>query len=73
MSGGDHREPLAQTPGPGPGALMRLALRDLRGGFKGFRVMIACLALGVAAIAGIGSFTAAVQQGLERDAQALLG
>ena len=28
--------------------------RDLRGGFRGFAVMLACLALGVAAIAGIG-------------------
>ena len=56
-----------------PGTAARLALRDLRGGIKGFRVMIACLALGVAAIAGIGSFTAAIQEGLARDAQALLG
>ncbi len=48
-------------------------MRDLRGGISGFRVMIACLALGVAAIAGIGSFTTAIQTGLERDAQVLLG
>jgi putative ABC transport system permease protein len=62
-----------RTDALGPGTAARLALRDLRGGIKGFRVMIACLALGVAAIAGIGSFTAAIQEGLARDAQALLG
>jgi len=63
------------APGAGPGLVvaLRLARRDLRGGIRGFRVMIACLALGVAAIAGIGSFNAAIQEGLHRDAQALLG
>ncbi|MFT5540620.1 MAG: putative ABC transport system permease protein, partial [Alphaproteobacteria bacterium] len=52
---------------------LRFARRDLRGGFHGFRVMLACLALGVAAIAGIGSLTAAVRDGLARDARTLLG
>ena len=52
---------------------LRFALRDLRGGFHGFKVMLACLALGVAAIAGIGSLTAAVRDGLARDARVLLG
>lgn len=65
--------PAPPTAGPGLATALRLALRDLRGGIRGFRVMIACLALGVAAIAAIGSFTAAVHEGLERDAQALLG
>jgi putative ABC transport system permease protein len=58
---------------PGLATAARMALRDLRGGIRGFRVMIACLALGVAAIAGIGSFNAAIQEGLHRDARALLG
>jgi putative ABC transport system permease protein len=65
--------PAPARPRPGLAVAWRLALRDLRGGIKGFRVMIACLALGVAAIAGIGSFNAAIQEGLHRDAQALLG
>ncbi len=52
---------------------LKFALRDLRGGFHGFRVMLACLALGVAAIAGIGSLTASVRDGLARDARVLLG
>ncbi len=33
----------------------RFARRELRGGLSGFRIFIACLALGVAAIAGVGS------------------
>ncbi len=33
---------------------VRLALRELRGGLAGFRVFLACLALGVAAIAAVG-------------------
>ncbi len=51
----------------------RLALRDLRGGLRGIRVVLACLALGVAAIAAVGSLRAAVDQGLATDGQALLG
>ncbi|MGE0650885.1 MAG: ABC transporter permease, partial [Alphaproteobacteria bacterium] len=51
----------------------RFARRDLRGGFRGFRIMVACLALGVAAIAGIGSLTGMVRDGLARDARVLLG
>jgi putative ABC transport system permease protein len=51
----------------------RLARRDLRGGVRGLPVFVACLALGVAAIAGIGSLTAAIRAGLDADARILLG
>ena len=34
---------------------LRYALRELRGGLRGFYVFIACIALGVMAIAGVGS------------------
>ncbi len=51
----------------------RLALRDLRGGLRGIRIVLACLALGVAAIAAVGSLRAAVDQGLASDGRALLG
>ena len=34
----------------------RFALRELRGGLRGFFVFLACIALGVTAIAGVGSF-----------------
>lgn len=51
----------------------RLARRELRGGIKGFRVFIACLALGVAAIAGVGSVSAALTRGLAEGGQDILG
>ena len=51
----------------------RLALRDLRGGVRGIRVVLACLALGVAAIAAVGSLRAAVDSGLAENGAALLG
>lgn len=51
----------------------RLARRELRGGLRGFRVFLACLALGSFAIAGVGSFSAAARSGLLSDARALLG
>jgi putative ABC transport system permease protein len=51
----------------------RLARRELRGGLMGFRLMMACLALGVGAIAGIGSFSATIDESLRNDARALLG
>ena len=48
----------------------RLALRELRGGLAGFRIFLACLALGVAAIAAVGSVRAAIENGLAREAAA---
>lgn len=51
---------------------LRIALRELRGGFKGFRVFIACLFLGVVAIAGVGSLAKAVLAGLQEQGQELL-
>ena len=52
---------------------VRYAFRELRSGLGGFRIFIACLALGVAAIAGAGSLNQAIQSGIEEDAQLLLG
>jgi putative ABC transport system permease protein len=51
----------------------RLAWRELRGGLAGFRIFLVCLALGVAAIAAIGSVRMAVQAGLSAEATTLLG
>lgn len=51
---------------------LRIALRELRGGLKGFRVFIACLFLGVVAIAGVGSLAKAVLAGLQEQGQELL-
>ncbi|HEX9465972.1 MAG TPA: FtsX-like permease family protein [Alphaproteobacteria bacterium] len=51
----------------------RLARREMRGGFRGFRIFLACLMLGVAAIAGVGSIADGVHAGLDEDARQLLG
>jgi putative ABC transport system permease protein len=51
----------------------RLARRELRGGLAGFRVLILCLALGVAAIAAVGLLRSAIQGGLADQGAVLLG
>lgn len=51
----------------------RLARRELRGGLRGFRVFLACLTLGVAAIAAVGSVRQAIMTGLAQEGAALLG
>ena len=52
---------------------LRLARRELRGGLRGFRIFLACLALGVAAIAAVGTVRASIEAGLAREGAALLG
>ncbi|MEM6973307.1 MAG: FtsX-like permease family protein [Pseudomonadota bacterium] len=51
----------------------RVAKRELRGGLAGFRIFLACLALGVAGIAAVGSITAAIQAGLAAEGRTILG
>jgi putative ABC transport system permease protein len=55
------------------GLAWRLALRELRGGLRGFYVFIACIALGVAAIAGVGSLARSLVDGLAREGRVILG
>jgi putative ABC transport system permease protein len=52
---------------------LRIAARELRGGLHGFRVFLLCLALGVAAIAGVGTLRSAIQSGLSDQGSILLG
>jgi len=52
---------------------VRFALRELRGGLRGFYVFIACIALGVMAIAGVGSVAASLSEGLAHEGRTLLG
>ncbi len=52
---------------------VRLALRDLRGGVRGFGVFLSCLVLGVAAIAGVNSFARALSDGFAREGGTILG
>ncbi|OAN70095.1 drug:proton antiporter [Rhodobacteraceae bacterium EhC02] len=51
----------------------RFAARELRGGLKGFRIFLACLTLGVAAIAAVGSVRSSIEAGLAREGAAILG
>ncbi len=51
----------------------RFAQRELRGGLSGFRIFLACLALGVAAIAAVGSVRSSIEAGLAAEGAALLG
>jgi putative ABC transport system permease protein len=53
--------------------LLRLALRDLRGGLRGFYVFIGCIAIGVMAIAGVGSFARGLGEGLAREGRVIIG
>ena len=52
---------------------LRFALRELRGGLRGFYVFIACIALGVMSIAGVGSLAASLADGLARQGRVILG
>src|SRR5215469_2557308 len=51
----------------------RFAWRDLRGGLRGFGVFIACIALGVLAIAGVGSVAASLTDGIGKAGRVILG
>src|SRR4051794_32222953 len=59
--------------GPAASLAIRYALRQLRGGLRGFYVFITCIALGVMAIAGVGSVAASLGEGLTREGRTLLG
>eukprot|EP01030_Chromulinospumella_sphaerica_P032669 gene32669-33451_t len=52
---------------------LRFALRELRSGVAGFRIFLACLALGVAAIAAASSTAEAFRRGLASEARDILG
>ena len=64
-SGRDRRSQLALP--------LRFALRELRGGLRGFYVFIACIALGVMAIAGVGAVASGLADGLAREGRTILG
>ena len=53
--------------------MLRLALRDLKGGFSGFRIFLACIALGVAAIASVSSLSRSLTEGISREGRRILG
>lgn len=51
----------------------RFALREMRGGLRGFAVFLACIALGVGAIGGVNSVARAITSGIDSQGQTLLG
>lgn len=54
-------------------SIVRVALADLRGDFRRFWLLIACVALGVGTMSMVGSVGSALQSALARDARVLLG
>ncbi|HTJ64440.1 MAG TPA: FtsX-like permease family protein [Alphaproteobacteria bacterium] len=52
---------------------LRLARRELRAGARGFRILIACLALGVGTIASVQSLSRDVLSGIDSQGRTLLG
>jgi putative ABC transport system permease protein len=53
--------------------VLRLALREMRGGLRGFGIFLACIALGVAAIAGVSSLSRSLTEGLSSEGRKILG
>ena len=47
----------------------RFAVRELRGGLRGFGIFLACIVLGVATIAGVGSVARGLTDGIAREGQ----
>lgn len=65
--------PASGAPFSRAGVSLKIALRELRGGVRGFGVFLACLAIGVTAIAGVGSFARALTDGMLREGSRILG
>ncbi len=53
--------------------ILTLAVRELRGGIRGFYVFIACIALGVAVITGVGALADSMRASFESQGKTLLG
>lgn len=65
------------TPAAGGGRglplMLSIAARELRSGLSGFRIFIACVALGVMVITGVGAVSDALRAGFEAQGEAILG
>ncbi len=61
---------------PSPAGLrlaLRLAMREMRTGLRGFYIFVACMALGVAVITGVGALGDALRGGFEAQGETILG
>ncbi|HYF54946.1 MAG TPA: ABC transporter permease [Salinarimonas sp.] len=66
-------EPARRPARGGPSLVLRLALRELRAGLRGFGIFLTCIALGVMAIAGVASISRSLTEGLAREGRKILG
>ncbi|MGB1117330.1 MAG: ABC transporter permease [Parvibaculales bacterium] len=57
----------------GWGLALRLARREMRHGFSGFRIFFLCLVLGISTISAVGSLSASMVAGMAAQGQAILG
>jgi putative ABC transport system permease protein len=57
----------------GMGAWFKVAMIDLRGSARRFIILVACLALGVAAIGAVSSVGSMLRSAIERDSRLILG
>ncbi|MEN0088119.1 MAG: FtsX-like permease family protein, partial [Pseudomonadota bacterium] len=55
------------------GYALRIAVREMRAGLRGFIIFLACIALGVGAVAGVNSVASAITNGLATEGRAILG
>jgi putative ABC transport system permease protein len=51
----------------------RFSLREMRGGLSGFRVFLACIAIGVAAIGAVNGVARSITTGIETEGASILG
>ena len=56
----------------GWGLALRLARREMRHGFSGFRIFFLCLVLGISTISAVGSLSASMVAGMTAQGQAIL-
>ncbi len=68
-----ERDETPRTARPSLAVALRFAWRELRGGLGGFYIFLACIALGVMTIAGVGSLSRALTEGIESEGQTILG
>jgi putative ABC transport system permease protein len=53
--------------------ICRFAFRDLRGGARGFGILIGCIAIGVAAITAVAAVSRGLTDGIAREGRVILG
>ncbi|MGE0698711.1 MAG: ABC transporter permease [Hyphomicrobiaceae bacterium] len=65
--------PAPAAPARRSGRIVAIALSELARSWRGFGILVACLALGVAVIAGVGALSDALRRGFESQGEVLLG